>query len=90
MEQEPINPLQSSTIRAAIIAIVTNVLAIAAYFTGKVFDIELVRVLTEQGLIVLTAGVNIWFGWKAFKGRVNATQHIGGKLAEKIRSNATK
>lgn len=86
MKEEIINPLESGTIRNAAIGMIIHVITIVAVVTGKVFDIEFIKVILDNGYIVLMNAVAMWLEWKAIQGRMKATEMIGGNYAEKLRS----
>lgn len=78
-EDDTIPPLQSDTIKAAVAAIVINGLTLVTIFTGKVFDIATIKMYVELGVPLAVNALSVYLGWKAFKGRMNATQAIARK-----------
>lgn len=70
---------ESQTIRNSVGIIIVQALNIAAILTGKVFDIEQVRFLVDNGLPVAFDTISLFMGYRAIKGRVNASQPIVGK-----------
>lgn len=75
-EQDTITRLQSSTVRAALVLIIINVLTLIATFTGKTFDIDAIQNALNTWLPIAIQIASAWFGWKAYSGRVSATQKI--------------
>lgn len=75
-ENETIEKLQSSTVRAALIAMIINILTLFGIFTGKVFDIEAIKQGLELGLPAIINIATVYLGWKAYKGRVSADKKI--------------
>ena len=76
MDDAPITPLQSGTIRAAIGAIVVNMLALVTVATGKAFDITAIQDLVNNGVTLGVNAVSIYYGIRAIRGRMNATATI--------------
>lgn len=74
--QDPISPLQSDTVRAAIKAIVINVVTLIAVFSGKQFNIAQIQTAIDYGLPLLANLLSMYYGWRAIQGRINATQTI--------------
>ena len=72
----PINWYQSATIRNALGVILVQALAIASEVTGKVYDIDQIRFLVDNGLPVAFDLISVFLGWRAIKSRVNATETI--------------
>lgn len=80
MENEtPKSALDSTTIKAAISAIVINVLTLVAIFTGRTFDIATIQIGIDYGVPLLVNMASAYFGYQALKGRMNATQPITKK-----------
>lgn len=75
-DQDPISPLQSGTIRAALKAIAVNVVAIIAVVTGKTLDVGVINQAIDLGVPLLANGVSIYYAWRAIRARVNATETI--------------
>ncbi len=75
-EEKTINQLQSSTVKAALIAIVINVLALVTAFTGVAFDIEMIKTVMEFGITAIVNAASIYLGWKAIKGRIFAENKV--------------
>ena len=73
---EPIAPLQSATIRAIIRGAIATSLAIILRATGKAVDDSFVKDISENGTDLLFLLYALWCYWKAYKGRVNATETI--------------
>ena len=78
-DTDPITPLQSATVRAALKAIAVNALALVTVATGKAFDLDAVQELLDGGVTLVVNAVTIWYGWKAIRARINATQTIQKK-----------
>ena len=79
MDDAPIPPLQSATIRAALGLIVVNVLALVTMATGKAFDIAAIQDLLDRGVTLAVNAVTIYYGVKAIRGRIAATEPIRKK-----------
>ena len=79
MDDAPITPLQSGTIRAALKAIAVNLLALVTVATGKAFDIQGVQTLIDNGVTLGVNAVSIYYGVRAIRGRMNATATIQTK-----------
>ena len=75
-DSEPITPLQSQTIKAALAAIVLNTVTLITVFTGRTFDIEAIQEMVDFGIPMAVNFLSIYFGWKAIKGRMKATHMI--------------
>lgn len=73
---ETISRLQSSSVRNSLVLIVVNVLALVSVFTGKVFDIDAIKAAMDTWLPLAINAATAYWGWKAYKGRVNATREI--------------
>lgn len=78
--------LSSQTVRASVGAIIVNVAVLIAYFTGKVIDPEAVKMVVDSAFSFAPMLLNIWLAWAAIKGRMKATQQIGGEYAAKLRN----
>jgi hypothetical protein len=78
-DTDPLPQLQSSTIKAAIGAIVINGLALATMLTGKTFDIEAIQDAINMGVPMAVNALTMYLGWRAWQGRKNATQTIATK-----------
>ena len=78
-DTDPITPLQSATIRAALKAIAVNLLALATAATGKAFDLDAVQELLDGGVTLAVNAVTIYYAVRAIAGRINATQPIQKK-----------
>lgn len=89
-ENDTIKALQSSTFKAALTSFILSALTLVTVFTGIVFDVEFIKAMLEAGITMIPALATMWLAYKAMRGRMAATKPIGGKLAEKIRSNSTK
>jgi len=74
--EDQITALQSKTVKAALSAVIINVATLAAIFTGKTFDITAIQHVVDYYLPILANFASIYYGWKAIKGRVEATQTI--------------
>ncbi len=74
--QDPISPLESDTIRAALKAIAINVVTLATIFTGKTFNIDAVQHAIDLGVPLAVNFISIYYAARAIQGRVNATQTI--------------
>lgn len=70
---------ESQTIRNAVGIIIVQALNIGAIMTGKVFDIEQVKFLVDNGLPLLFNSISLFMGYRVINGRKNATQPIVGK-----------
>lgn len=81
-----IEQLNSSTVRAALVIIVANVFAIAKALFDIDLDLDLVKVLTENGVSIGISVITVIAGFKAYKGRLKAKAMIKGEYAEKLRS----
>lgn len=81
MDDAPITPLQSGTIRAALKAIAVNALALVTVATGKAFDIQAVQTLIDDGVTLAVNAASIYFAYKTIRGRMNATATIQTKPA---------
>ncbi len=75
-EDGPISPMQSATIKAAITAIAINAVTLIAVFTGKTFDIETIKTAIDYGVPMAVNALSMYYGWKAIKGRINATKVV--------------
>lgn len=87
MDNEFIKQLDSSTVRAALIIIVANIFALIKAFTNLDFDLDFIKLVTEQGVNLGISALTILAGYKAYKGRLGATKKIEGAYAEKIRNS---
>ena len=79
MDDAPISPLQSSTIRAALKAILLNALTLVTMLTGKVFDIGQLQDLLDRGVTLAVNAATIYYGVNAIRGRIAATEPIRKK-----------
>lgn len=75
-ENNTITPLQSQTIRAALTAIAVNAVALLTMATGKVFDITQIQHAIDAGVPLAINAISIYYGIKAYRGRMNATAII--------------
>lgn len=78
-EDNTITPLESATIRNALKMIALNVLTLITMATGKVFDIEAIQNLLDQGATLGINAVSVYYGCKAIRARINATEIIKKK-----------
>ena len=78
-DTDPISPLQSSTIRAALKTIAVNLLALVTVATGKAFDLTAVQDALDGGVTLAVNAVTIYYGVKAIRGRIAATETIKTK-----------
>lgn len=79
MENETKTAWDSTTIKAAVSAIVINVLTLVAIFTGRTFDIATIQAGIDYGIPLIVNMVSAYLGYKALVGRFNATQPIAKK-----------
>ena len=75
-QQNTIKALESGTVQQALKIIVIQAFVVAAAVTGRVFDIDAIKVALDNGITILTAAGTAWYAWKAIKARINATQAI--------------
>ena len=75
-ELNTITPLQSDTIKAALKAIAFNAVTLITLATGKAFDIDAINSALDQGAGLVINLVSIYYGWRAYRGRMNATAII--------------
>ena len=75
-ETDPITPLQSATVRAALKAVAVNLLALVTVATGKAFDVDAVNHLVDAGATAAVNALSIYYAWKAYRGRLKATKVI--------------
>ena len=73
---ETISRLQSSTVRNALILVIVNVLTIVTVFTGKTLNIEAIKTGLDMGLPLAINVASVWWGWRAYRGRVIADTRI--------------
>ena len=74
--QDPISPLQSATIRAALKAIAVNFVTILAVVTGKTLDIDVINQGIDLGVPLVVNGISIYYAIRAIRARINATETI--------------
>lgn len=67
---------QSATIRNAIAVIILQAVTILGTLTGKAYDIEQIKFLLDMGLPLVFNALSMWFGWRAIKGRIKATEPV--------------
>ena len=75
-DTDPITPLQSATVRAALKAVAVNALALVTVATGKAFDLDAVNSLLDGGVTLAVNAITIYYGVRAIRGRINATKTI--------------
>ena len=78
-ETDPITPLQSATVRAALKAVAVNLLALVTVATGKAFDLDAVNHLIDTGATTAVNVASIYYAWKTYRGRLAATKIIQTK-----------
>lgn len=78
-DTDPITPLQSATVRAALKAVAVNALALVTVATGKAFDLDAVNALLDGGVTLAVNAITIYYGVRAIRGRINATRTIQPK-----------
>lgn len=71
-----INQLQSTTVRAALGAIVVNGLMLVTTFTGITFDVEWIKNILNFGITAFANAATIYLAYRAIKGRIFATKQI--------------
>ena len=81
-QEDVITRLQSDTVKAALKGAIINVVTLVAVATGKVFDIQQIQMAVDLGIPALVNIVSLYYYYKAYKGRVNATQAIATKPKE--------
>lgn len=74
--EQPIAPLESATIRAAVKLIAVNVATVVFQLTGKTLDVAWINTAIDQGIPVLVCSINLYYASRAIIGRMNATQTI--------------
>lgn len=72
----PLRPLQSDTIKAALTGLIINALTLVTVFTGKTFDIGFIQEAIDAGVPAVINAISMYYYWRAWQGRVSATQII--------------
>lgn len=72
----PISRWQSSTVRNSLVGFISSLLVLITALTGKVFDITAITNMIYQGWPIIGLVITTWTSWRAYTGRVNATQVI--------------
>lgn len=72
----PISPLQSSTIKSALIAMAPQILLVITAVTGKVYDITVINQAINDGYSLVASGITLYYLYRTIRGRINATQTI--------------
>lgn len=78
-ELNTITPLQSDTIKAALKAIAMNAVTLITLATGKAFDIDAIQHALDYGVTMAINAASIWYGYRAIRARIGATQIIKPK-----------
>ena len=73
---DTISRLQSGSVRNAIVLIVVNVLVLVSAIAGKVFDVDAIKEAMEFWLPQVINALTVYWGWRAYKGRVEAQKQI--------------
>ena len=72
----PISPLESATIRKALLAAVPQVVDLAARLTGKALDIDAINDIVASGWDLFLTGLTLYFIYGTIRARINATHTI--------------
>lgn len=67
---------QSATIRNALAVIILQLVAILGEVTGRVYDLDQIRALLDMGLPMAFNALTLWFGWRAIRARLRATEPV--------------
>lgn len=77
--QLTITKWESKTVQAAVKGLILNIVTILMLITGKAIDAQVVQQFVDSFFIVVPNLVSIYYYWKAYKGRIDATQTIEKK-----------
>jgi hypothetical protein len=75
-DESPIPALQSDTIKAALKGLIINAMTLATVATGKTFDVTFIQQMIDAGVPTLINVISMYYYWRAWQGRVNATKTI--------------
>lgn len=75
-EINTITPFQSETIKAAVKCIAVNAATLITLATGKAFDVDAINAALDQGAGLVINAISMYYAWKAYRGRMNATATI--------------
>lgn len=67
---------QSATIRNAIAVIIVQLVAISAEVTGRVYDLDQIKFLLDNGMPLAFDAISMFFGYRAIKSRMKADEPI--------------
>lgn len=63
---------ESTTMRNALVGIITGVLTIITFFTGRIFDLTIINGVIDKGFLLAPVAVMTWNSVRAWSGRKNA------------------
>ena len=78
-DSNPITPLESQTIRFAILAAVPQVVGFITATSGQVFDIDIINNWVAHGYDASFSLLTIYFIVKTIRARIRATETIATK-----------
>lgn len=78
-DDNSIKPLESKTIQAALAAVIINGLTLITVVSGKSFNVAVIQQYVDLYVPIVVNGITMFLGYRAIKGRMNATSTIAKK-----------